>query len=89
MVAFMLYFVFSMGFAKDPGEIAHKLASIGEARTLGYAEYGLTGWVTIFLRGMLCNWMVSMGVVGAMVSTSVSGKALAMDARDAVLLYGL
>ncbi len=78
MVAFMLSFVFSMGFAKDPGEIAHKLASIGEARTLGYAEYGLTGWVTIFLRGMLCNWMVSMGVVGAMVSTSVSGKALAM-----------
>ena len=27
---------------------------------------------------MLCNWMVSMGVVGAMISTTVSGKAIAM-----------
>jgi formate/nitrite transporter FocA (FNT family) len=27
---------------------------------------------------MLCNWMVSMGVVGAMISTSVSGKVIAM-----------
>ena len=35
--------------------------------------------MTIFLRGVLCNWMVSMGVVGAMVSTSVSGKATNQD----------
>jgi hypothetical protein len=34
--------------------------------------------LTIFLRGVLCNWMVSMGVVGAMISTSVSGKVIAM-----------
>jgi formate/nitrite transporter FocA (FNT family) len=58
--------------------VGAKLASVGEARTLGYAEYGLAGWLTIFLRGMLCNWMVSLGVVGAMISTSVSGKVIAM-----------
>ena len=34
--------------------------------------------LTIFLRGVLCNWMVSMGVVGAMISTHVSGKVIAM-----------
>ena len=39
---------------------------------------GAAGWATIFLRGMLCNWMVSLGVVGAMISTTVSGKAIAM-----------
>src|SRR5690606_8577992 len=55
-----------------------RVASIGESRTLGYAAYGLDGWITIFVRGMLCNWMVSMGVVGAMISTHVSGKAIAM-----------
>jgi formate/nitrite transporter FocA (FNT family) len=27
---------------------------------------------------MLCNWMVSMGVVGAMISTSASSKMMAM-----------
>jgi formate transporter len=36
------------------------------------------GWLTIFIRGCLCNWMVSLGVVGAMLSTTVSGKILAM-----------
>ncbi|WP_428818948.1 formate/nitrite transporter family protein [Microbulbifer sp. MCCC 1A16149] len=77
-VAVIMAFVFTMGFNTEPGAVGAKLSSIGEARTLGYAEYGAAGWFTIFLRGMLCNWMVSMGVVGAMISTHVSGKVLAM-----------
>jgi len=78
VVAFMMAFVFTMGFSTEPGPIGEKISHIGEARTLGYAEFGAAGWATIFLRGMLCNWMVSMGVVGAMISTSVSGKVIAM-----------
>lgn len=77
-VAFMMAFVFTYGFSIEPGAVGQKIAGIGEARTLGYAEYGFAGWMTIFFRGMLCNWMVSMGVVGAMVSTTVSGKVIAM-----------
>jgi formate/nitrite transporter len=77
-VAFMMAFVFTYGFNTDGGAIATKVAAIGESRTLGYAEYGSAGWFTIFIRGMLCNWMVSLGVVGAMISTTVSGKVLAM-----------
>ena len=34
--------------------------------------------LTLFIRAMLCNWMVSTGVVGAMISTSVGGKVIAM-----------
>ncbi|SDK65490.1 formate/nitrite transporter family protein [Microbulbifer yueqingensis] len=77
-VAFMMAFVFTYGFQVEPGAVGQKIAGIGESRTVGYAEYGAAGWFTIFLRGMLCNWMVSMGVVGAMISTHVSGKVLAM-----------
>ena len=77
-VAVMMAFVFTYGFNTDGGAIAQKVATIGESRTVGYASYGLDGWITVFIRGMLCNWMVSMGVVGAMISTSVSGKWLAM-----------
>jgi formate transporter len=77
-VAFMMAFVLTFGFAKDPGEVGEKIAGIGEARTVGYAAYGAAGWFTIFLRGVLCNWMVSTGVVGAMISTHVSGKVIAM-----------
>jgi formate/nitrite transporter FocA (FNT family) len=71
-------FVFTFGFSTGPGPVGQKIAGIGVARTLGYAQYGLAGWMTIFVRGVLCNWMVSTGVVGAMISTQVSGKVLAM-----------
>jgi len=77
-VAFMMSFILTYGYSVDGGAIAQKVGHIGEARTLGYKEHGLDGWFTIFIRGMLCNWMVSMGVVGAMISTSASGKMMAM-----------
>ena len=78
LVAVMMAFVFTYGFSTDPGPVGEKIASIGAARTIGYAKYGFAGWSTIFIRGVLCNWMVSTGVVGAMISTHVSGKVIAM-----------
>jgi len=77
-VAVMMAIVFTYGFSVEPGEVGKKIAGIGESRTLGYAQYGAAGMLTLFIRGMLCNWMVSLGVVGAMISTTVSGKVLAM-----------
>ena len=77
-VAFMISFILTYGYHTDGGAIAEKVGTIGESRTLGYKEHGAAGWFTIFIRGMLCNWMVSMGVVGAMISTSATGKMMAM-----------
>jgi formate/nitrite transporter len=77
-VAFMMSFILTYGYTTDGGAIAAKVGHIGEARTLGYKSHGVEGWVTIFIRGMLCNWMVSMGVVGAMISTSATSKMMAM-----------
>ena len=76
--AVMMAIYFTYGFSIEPSEVGKTLAGIGVGRTLGYAEYGLAGWMTIFVRGMLCNWMVSTGVVGASMSTSVSGKVIVM-----------
>lgn len=77
-VAFIMSFVLTFGYSVDPGVIGQKVGHIGVARTLGYKEHGLEGWLTIFMRGMLCNWMVSMGVVAAMISTSATSKIIAM-----------
>ncbi len=77
-VAFMMSFILTYGYNTDGGVLAENVSKIGESRTLGYATHGLDGWFTIFIRGMLCNWMVSMGVVGAMISSSASGKMAAM-----------
>ncbi len=77
-VAVMMSIVFTFGFSTEPDEVGKKIAGIGVARTLGYAQYGAAGMLTLFIRAMLCNWMVSTGVVGAMISTTVSGKVIAM-----------
>lgn len=77
-VAVMMAIIFTNGFSTEPSKVGHAIGVIGESRTLGYAEYGAAGMLTLFIRGMLCNWMVSTGVVGAMISTTVSGKVIAM-----------
>jgi formate/nitrite transporter len=77
-VAVMMAVIFTFGFSTAPDKVGTVIAGIGEARTLGYAKYGAAGMLTLFVRGMLCNWMVSTGVVGAMISTTVSGKVIAM-----------
>jgi len=77
-VAFFASFILTYGYQIDGGAVAEKVSTIGESRTLGYKEQGILGWFTIFIRGMLCNWMVSMGVVGAMISTSAGSKMAAM-----------
>jgi formate/nitrite transporter len=77
-VAVMIAVIFTFAFSVPPNEIGQKLGKIGEARTLGYAAHGFAGMLTLFIRGVLCNWMVSTGVVAAMMSTHVSGKVIAM-----------
>ncbi len=77
-VAVMMSIVFTFGFATEPNAVGKLIAGIGEARTLGYSKYGASGMLTLFIRAVMCNWMVSTGVIGAMISTSVPGKVIAM-----------
>lgn len=77
-VAVMMAVIFTVGFSQEPNAIGQKIGTIGEGRTVGYAAHGAAGMLTLFIRAVLCNWMVSTGVVAAMMSTSVSGKVMAM-----------
>src|SRR5439155_14549457 len=86
-VALLMAIVFTFGFSTEPNAVGKAIGVIGENRTLGYAKYGAAGMLTLFVRGMLCNWMVSTGVVGAMISTSVSGKVIAMWMPIMVFFY--
>ena len=77
-VALMMAIVFTYGFTQAPDAAGQKIGAIGEGRTVGYATHGAAGMLTLFVRGVLCNWMVSTGVVAAMMSSTVSGKVLGM-----------
>lgn len=86
-VALIMTINFTYGFNTPVNEVGQTIATIGEGRTIGYKDHGAGGWLTLFIRGALCNWMVSMGVVGAMISTSVSGKVIAMWMPIMVFFY--
>lgn len=86
-VALFMAIIVTFGFTEAPNAVGQKLGVIGESRTVGYAAHGAAGMLTLFIRGVMCNWMVSTGVVAAMLSTSVSGKVIAMWMPILVFFY--
>lgn len=65
------------GTIKTLGPIDQLLVTVAEKKTIGYAAHGAAGIFAAFIKAILCNWMVCMGVVMAMTSKSTSGKILA------------
>src|SRR5579871_181604 len=60
------------------GAVGDLLKSAAQKKTLGYMALGASGWATAVVKGILCNWMVTIGVVLALVSRSTVGKVVAM-----------
>src|SRR5499425_1981699 len=60
--------------AIEPAGVAARIVAAAEAKTTGYATFGFAGLVTVFVKAMLCNWMVCLAVVLAMSTTSTIGK---------------
>ena len=69
--------LFTLTLAPD-SEMARQLTTVAEAKTLGYAKLGAHGIAVAFSKGVLCNWMVTLGVVMGLCSQSTGGKILAM-----------
>jgi formate transporter len=63
--------------AVAPTGVAARIVAIAEAKTTGYAAFGMAGMVTVFVKAILCNWMVCLGVVLAMCTNSTIGKIAA------------
>jgi formate transporter len=87
VVAVIIAVILTHGFQTPPDAVGMKLAQTGVQRTLGYEQFGVAGMITLLLRAMLCNWMVCTGVVGAMMSTTVPGKVIAMWMPILVFFY--
>jgi len=63
--------------ASEPTGVAARIVAVAEAKTIGYAAFGFAGLVTVFVKAILCNWMVCLAVVMAMTTTSTLGKIAA------------
>lgn len=59
-------------------DIIEKIIAVAESKTLSYKELGYSGFLVVFVKAIICNWMVSMGVVMAYTSNSTIGKITAL-----------
>lgn len=57
--------------------VAARIVAVAEAKTIANAAIGTAGLVSVFVKAILCNWLVCLGVVMAMTSTSTVGKIAA------------
>jgi formate transporter len=60
--------------ATEPTGVAARLIAAAEAKTVANAALGYHGMVTVFVKAMLCNWLVCLAVVLAMTTNSTIGK---------------
>jgi len=70
-------YLFTLTLSAD-SDMAKQIIGIAEAKTLGYAKLGFHGMVVVVSKAILCNWMVTVGVVMALTSQSTIGKIAAM-----------
>ena len=74
---FLLALVLTNMWTTAPAGLAQRIGEIAEAKTTGYAAMGSAGVAVVFVKAMLCNWMVCLSAVLAMTSTSSIGKIVA------------
>lgn len=78
LYALLFYLAITNWGTNNGGALGDQLRQIAQKKTLVYAALGGAGWGTALLKGILCNWMVTVGTTLAFVSRSTAGKIFAM-----------
>lgn len=76
--ALLFYIAITEAGAVEPGALGKSTVLLAEKKVLSYEAAGLHGWFTAFVKGILCNWMVTLGTVMGFISRSTIGKIAAM-----------
>jgi formate/nitrite transporter len=67
-----------MATTKSGTPVVEQIKAVALAKTVAYHDHGLAGLREVFFKAMLCNWLVTLGVVMGLTSTSTIGKIAAM-----------
>ncbi len=76
VLAGLMYLSLSKGGVDFSDPIIAKLTGAVTARTAGFYNAGSTGILTDFIRAVLCNWMVCLGVTMALCASTSTGKII-------------
>ena len=74
--AVLVWIVLTNAGANNGAVIGDRIRAAVEARTNGYEALGYAGLLTVFVKAMLCNWLVCFGVTMGMASTAAAGKVV-------------
>lgn len=77
---YALFYVISLTqMGTDLGNpLVETIIQASEAKTLDYKNLGAEGLILVGVKAVLCNWLVTLGVVMALTSQSTLGKVVAM-----------
>lgn len=78
LYALLFYWALTNVGTTGSGPVGELLKSAAQKKTLAYMALGSKGWATAVIKGVLCNWMVTIGALLALVSRSTIGKVVAM-----------
>jgi formate/nitrite transporter len=76
--ALLFYLAITNCGLNNGGPLGDLLRAAAQKKTVGYMAAGGAGWATALIKAVLCNWMVTVGALMAMVSRSTIGKIAAM-----------
>ena len=78
LYAALFYLAITNCGASDGGALGELVRQAAQKKTVAYMVLGTRGWLTAVVKGILCNWMVTLGALLALVSRSTMGKVVAM-----------
>src|SRR5215831_11442784 len=76
--ALLFYLALTNCGTNNGGPAGELLRAAAQKKTVAYMAAGGAGWATALVKAVLCNWMVTVGALLAMVSRSTIGKVVAM-----------
>lgn len=77
-VGVLLAFTLTEGFIQGSGPLGTRIIAVAESKTLVYEHAGANGWLTAFVKGVLCNWMVALGTILGFSSSASIGKIVSI-----------
>jgi formate transporter len=76
--ALLFYIAVTNATSGSSNNLGELFKAAAQKKTLAFVAVGARGWETAFIKGVLCNWMVTLGVILAFASRSTVGKIAAM-----------
>lgn len=77
LVGLLLALTLTDAFHTHGGWLVEQLVTMANAKTLAYEQAGVHGWISVFIKAMLCNWLVALAVILGIIIPSVPGKIMA------------